>query len=93
VRTLTGEKVDLDGETHPFVPTVFLYDNFPGGIGLSVPLYDLRDTVVAQALDLVRRCSCKQGCPACVGPILATEEERGYSPKQAATTVLQLFAL
>jgi len=92
-RTLAGAKVDLDGASHAFVPTVFLYDNFPGGIGLSVPLYDLRDTVVAQALDLVRGCMCKQGCPACIGPILATEEEHGYSPKEAATTVLQLFAL
>jgi DEAD/DEAH box helicase domain-containing protein len=92
-RTFTGEAVDLDTPSHAFVPTVFLYDNHPGGVGLSAPLYDLRATVVEQSLALVRNCGCKQGCPACIGPILATEEQRGYSPKQAATTVLQLFAL
>jgi DEAD/DEAH box helicase domain-containing protein len=90
-RTLAGDAVDLEAPTHSFTPTVFLYDNYPGGIGLSTPLYDLRQNVVEQALSLVRNCGCRHGCPACIGPILAAEEDRGYSPKQAATEVLQLF--
>ena len=74
-----------------FSPTVFLYDNYPGGIGLTQPLYEIRRQVVADARDLIDACGCQFGCPACVGPILASDERRGYSPKQAASQVLELF--
>ncbi|MEJ2685708.1 MAG: DUF1998 domain-containing protein, partial [Gammaproteobacteria bacterium] len=81
-------EADRDG----FVPTVFLYDNYPGGVGLSAPLFDLRDKVLAGAHALVTGCGCRQGCPACVGPILASEETRGGSPKAAALRVIDLLA-
>ncbi|MCG5493724.1 MULTISPECIES: DEAD/DEAH box helicase [Ectothiorhodospira] len=74
-----------------FRPAVFLYDNFPGGVGLSAPLFDQRVAVVHDALGLVGQCECTHGCPACIGPILASDETRGYSPKAAALRVLGLF--
>jgi DEAD/DEAH box helicase domain-containing protein len=74
-----------------FQPTVFLYDNYPGGIGLSTPLYDRRREVVQQAYDLVSACACLYGCPACVGPILAAGESDGPTPKEAARLVLALL--
>jgi DEAD/DEAH box helicase domain-containing protein len=75
-----------------FQPTVFLYDNYPGGIGLSTPLYDRRLEVVRQAYGLVTACGCLYGCPACVGPILAAGESDGPTPKEAARLVLALLA-
>ncbi len=89
-RDFNGEEQTLDGDQ--FRPTVFLYDNYPGGIGLSAPLFDLRERVVNEAHDMVKACGCNHGCPACVGPILASEEQQGHSPKQAALTVLGLLA-
>ena len=74
-----------------FRPAVFLYDNYPGGVGLSAPLYDHRRSIVREALELVSDCDCLYGCPACVGPILVSDERRGYSPKQVALSVLGLF--
>ena len=68
---------------------MFLYDNYPGGVGLSSPLFDARVRVVRDALALIRNCGCAHGCPACIGPILASDEVRGFSPKQAALTVLE----
>src|SRR5690606_18364260 len=59
-----------------FNPTVHLYDNHPGGIGLSEPLFQRAASLVADARELVAACECKAGCPACVGPILASDEER-----------------
>jgi DEAD/DEAH box helicase domain-containing protein len=84
------------GELHPdgqgrFRPAVFLYDNYPGGVGLSAPLFDRRREVVAGARAMIAACECRYGCPACVGPILASDETRGYSPKQAALQVLDLL--
>ena len=87
----SGEGIEID-VAKEFIPTLFLYDNYPGGIGLSVPLYDLRDEVIAGARALVSACECRWGCPACVGPILATDEVGNRSPKIAALRVLDLFA-
>ncbi len=74
-----------------FAPTLFLYDHIPGGIGLSTTLYDRRTEVVVRANALVSDCPCVSGCPACVGPILATDAERGHSPKMAALSILALL--
>jgi DEAD/DEAH box helicase domain-containing protein len=74
-----------------FTPTLFLYDNYPGGIGLSSPLCESRDTIIHDAKQLVADCNCNHGCPSCIGPILASDETRGYPPKQAALEVLSLL--
>ena len=75
-----------------FEPTLFLYDNYPGGVGLSAPLFDAAAVLVADALALVRDCACTGGCPACVGPILPGDEQRATPPKALALSVLALFA-
>ncbi|MEP7073146.1 MAG: DEAD/DEAH box helicase [Nitrosospira sp.] len=89
-KTISGETVEINDRQ--FIPTVFLYDNFPGGIGISTSLYDLRHEVISKTIALVKDCGCQFGCPSCVGPILASDESRGYAPKQAALTVLSLLS-
>lgn len=74
-----------------FSPTLFLYDNYPGGIGLSQPMHDKRAMIITDTLELIRACACTHGCPSCIGPILASDEARGYSPKRAALDVLSLL--
>ena len=75
-----------------FEPTVFLYDNYPGGTGLAQPLHAQRALIVRDAAALVRGCACKHGCPACVGPVLQGDEDDARAPKQAALAVLGLVA-
>lgn len=77
--------------TRGFTPTLFLYDNYPGGVGLSLPLFEQREALRVQALDLIRACPCAHGCPACVGPILASSETAGRSVKAAGAQVLELL--
>lgn len=91
LRTLDGGEHDPEHTAH-FRPAVFLYDQYPGGVGLSAPLFDERGRVVSDALALVRTCECAHGCPACIGPILASDETRGFSPKVAAAKVLEVLA-
>ncbi|WP_018879048.1 DEAD/DEAH box helicase [Thioalkalivibrio sp. ALE9] len=88
LRTLDGGECDPEQEGR-FRPAVFLYDHYPGGVGLSAPLFDARQRVIGDALTLIRQCDCAHGCPGCIGPILASDEVRGFSPKQAAITVLE----
>ncbi|WP_303906113.1 DEAD/DEAH box helicase [Thiohalomonas denitrificans] len=94
IRSFEGGELSSDAPEQTggrFRPALFLYDNYPGGVGLSAPLYDRRAEVVAKAREMVHACDCLYGCPACVGPILASDEVRGYSPKTAALKVLDLF--
>jgi DEAD/DEAH box helicase domain-containing protein len=88
VRSSMGE---LDASAHgPFIPTLYLYDAFPGGVGLSAPLYERREDLVRLAHELVVRCDCRAGCPACVGPVLAADEQNDTPLKMLAMRVLDL---
>lgn len=69
---------------HNKQPTVFFYDRYPGGVGLSERLYEVHGPLLAQARDMVARCGCLSGCPACVGPI----EEVGLLGKQLSAELL-----
>ena len=91
-RTATGERVSLEDPGQLFQPTLYLYDNYPGGIGLAETLYGLRRQVIERAGELVADCGCSHGCPACIGPILLGEESAGRSPKAAALQVLGLLS-
>ncbi|MBD0356357.1 MAG: DUF1998 domain-containing protein, partial [Rubrobacter sp.] len=48
------------------VPTVFVYDGYPGGVGISERGYDAFEEVARDTLGILARCPCKSGCPACV---------------------------
>jgi DEAD/DEAH box helicase domain-containing protein len=54
-------------------PNLYLYDTYPGGIGLSAPLYRMADQLLAQTCTLIANCPCDHGCPSCVGPNEAKE--------------------
>jgi DEAD/DEAH box helicase domain-containing protein len=64
---------------------IFVYDNYPGGIGFSRPLYDLHEELLANTRALIADCPCDSGCPACVGPIGNT----GPLAKVAALRILE----
>ncbi len=91
LRTSNGAVVDPRLHER-FVPTVFLYDNFPGGVGLSEPLFQRRDELLQRASELVDGCDCHAGCPACVGPILPSDQSSAAPPRQLAQRVLALLA-
>jgi DEAD/DEAH box helicase domain-containing protein len=91
MRDVSGEELAPDHQG-VFRPAVFLYDHYPGGIGLSEPLHRRQEAVVGGALELVEHCDCRFGCPSCVGPVLASDEARGYSPRALALTVLRLLS-
>ncbi|OXM88254.1 DEAD/DEAH box helicase [Paenibacillus rigui] len=52
---------------HTQLPTVFLYDHYPGGIGLAEDVFKRFDEVKAAARRLIQKCPCSDGCPSCIG--------------------------
>jgi DEAD/DEAH box helicase domain-containing protein len=59
-----GLSVAVHRQTH--LPTVFVYDGYPGGVGISERGYDTFEEVARDTLGVLARCPCKKGCPACV---------------------------
>ncbi len=66
---------------------IFVYDNYPGGIGFSEPLFRMHDDLLAGTRRLIAECDCANGCPGCVGPIGNT----GPLAKVAALRILDLL--
>ena len=68
-----GEDIDVHYDPNSPLgggqPTVVLFDNIPGGLGLSETLYDLHHDLLTQAYETVTYCECEDGCPSCVGPV------------------------
>lgn len=69
---------------HNEQPTIFLYDRYPGGIGLSDKVYEQMNDVLNQTKQLIVNCSCESGCPSCIGM-----EAQGEYAKSDALVLLQ----
>jgi DEAD/DEAH box helicase domain-containing protein len=87
----TGEQLDPSSrrlEIGPDKsPRLFIYDNYPGGIGFSGPLFRLHRELLAETRRLIASCECESGCPGCVGPVGDT----GPLAKVAALRILDLL--
>src|ERR671932_202170 len=53
------------------LPTIFLYERVPAGVGFAEKLFAMRAELLRAAADLARSCGCEAGCPSCVGPAAA----------------------
>jgi DEAD/DEAH box helicase domain-containing protein len=66
-----ADRYDIGGISHPAHPQVgraaiFIYDGYPGGVGLSVRAYEILEDLVQRALELTTACPCEDGCPSCI---------------------------
>jgi len=80
--TRMGQPVTLSDE-----PRIFVYDNYPGGIGFSEPLFGMDQELRRRTRELIAGCECQHGCPTCVGPIGNT----GPLAKTVALRILDLL--
>jgi len=67
-----------------FEPNIYLYDSYPGGVGLSEPLFRMSDSLLEKTHKLISECPCPTGCPSCVGPA----GEIGERGKEVALEIL-----
>ena len=69
-------------------PTVFIWDQYPGGVGFSQKLFKIYAEIARAARQLVADCGCTNGCPGCVGPVL----EVGDHGKSTAILLLDYMS-
>lgn len=66
-------------------PTLILYDNCPGGVGLAEKAFSMRDALLRHCRMIAEDCACEAGCPSCVGPV----GEIGARGKETAIRLLE----
>jgi DEAD/DEAH box helicase domain-containing protein len=87
------DRWDIGGLSTPLHPdtgeaTIFIYDGFEGGIGISETLYSKIKLLWEKTLLLIETCECKDGCPSCIySPKCGNENEP--LDKKAAKIILQ----
>jgi DEAD/DEAH box helicase domain-containing protein len=69
--TVLCDRADVGGlstPVHPHTgdPTIFIYDGYPGGVGLSRAGYETVESLMRRTARLIDGCDCADGCPACV---------------------------
>ena len=67
----TSDRWDIGGVStaiHPDtgLPTILVYDGYPGGAGFAERGYEAMDVWLAGTRDAVEGCACLWGCPSCV---------------------------
>jgi len=77
-------------DPHHGVSGIYVYDNYPGGIGLAESLADRLPDLLHAASELIRACPCEEGCPSCVGPVDERDLLSG-NPKEATRQFLEAW--
>ncbi|MBM7647951.1 DEAD/DEAH box helicase domain-containing protein [Bacillus ectoiniformans] len=62
--------------SHNQQPTIFIYDHYPGGIGLSEQVYKQMEDILTQAEESIAQCPCTSGCPSCIGTDTSSEHAK-----------------
>ncbi|MFA5309637.1 MAG: DEAD/DEAH box helicase [Dehalococcoidales bacterium] len=65
------DRNDIGGVSTPLHPDtgraqVFIYDAYPGGIGIAEKGYDMITELWEATLNVIKECPCEDGCPSCV---------------------------
>jgi DEAD/DEAH box helicase domain-containing protein len=89
------DRWDIGGMSAAFHPdtgagTIFIYDAYPGGVGIAARGFELAATHLKATREMVQACRCAEGCPSC---IQSPKCGNGNEPlnKTAATTILRML--
>jgi DEAD/DEAH box helicase domain-containing protein len=89
------DRGDIGGICYPHHPqagkgTIFIYDGYPGGVGLAKRGYEIIEDLLQKTLHLISECPCEQGCPSCIH---SPQCGSGNKPldKQGAVYLIQLL--
>ena len=86
------DRNDVGGIAHPFHeqlsgPAVFIYDGYPGGVGLARKAFEKIDELLHLTWKTINDCPCELGCPSCIHSPKCGSGNRPID-KQAALEIL-----
>ncbi|HOV21662.1 MAG TPA: DEAD/DEAH box helicase [bacterium] len=66
-----SDRGDIGGYSFPFhqqteKATIFIYDGYPGGIGITKTGYERIEKILNLSYESVKGCKCESGCPSCI---------------------------
>jgi DEAD/DEAH box helicase domain-containing protein len=89
-----GDRRDIGGVSilpnHPQteLPTIFIYDGYPGGMGYAEEAYGQFPALVQATYDTIKTCPCESGCYSCVQSPKCGNQNRPLD-KHGALALLQ----
>ncbi len=87
---------DIGGVSHEHHPdvgagAVFVYDGYPGGVGICEEAYYRAEELLEAVADRIENCPCQVGCPACVQSPSCGDNNQPLD-KMGAATLARLYA-
>jgi len=66
-------------------PTIFIFDNYPGGIGLARSCFQRIHDMLRDCIRLIETCKCKEetGCPSCIQTSRCERQNKNLNKKLA----------
>jgi DEAD/DEAH box helicase domain-containing protein len=92
------DRNDIGGISTPFHPDtgraqVFIYDAYPGGVGIAEKGYELVRQLWQATLKTIVECPCRDGCPSCVQSPKCGNNNRPLDKKAAIMILERLTAV
>lgn len=89
------DRNDIGGISHTYhpnldAPGIFLYDGYPGGVGLSEKAFGIIESLLEKTLAQISTCPCETGCPSCIHSPKCGSGNRPLD-KACATFVLEIL--
>ena len=87
------DRNDIGGVSTPLHPDtgraqVFIYDAYPGGIGIAEKGFDMIDELWQATLRVIAECPCQDGCPSCIQSPKCGNNNKPLN-KEAAKVILK----
>jgi DEAD/DEAH box helicase domain-containing protein len=90
------DRNDIGGVSTPLHPDtgkaqIFIYDAYPGGIGIAEKGFDLVDELWQATLKAITECPCQEGCPSCIQSPKCGNNNRPLDKKAAQLLLGELL--
>ena len=91
------DRNDIGGVSTPLHPDtgkaqVFIYDAYPGGIGIAEKAFEIVEQLWQVTLKLVEECPCEDGCPSCIQSPKCGNNNQPLDKKAAVILLEELAA-
>jgi DEAD/DEAH box helicase domain-containing protein len=89
------DRNDIGGICYTYHPQVeksaiFIYDGYPGGVGLAQRGFEVILELLEGTLDLIKNCECEEGCPSCIHSPKCGSGNKPLN-KEAAVIILEFL--